>query len=409
VHVSPATSSFTTVTNTATLGGATVHASFANGSYVAKQYTILTAGTVNGSFDPTVVNANLPSGFKTTLSYDATHAYLDLALGFAPPSGRLNRNQQSVGNAIVNYFNATGSIPLVFGGLTPAGLTQLSGEGATAAQQTTFNAMNQFMGVVTDPFIAGRGDPVAAGGGAAGYAEEALGYAGKRNPNDALAAVYTKAPPAPVFAQRWSVWAAGFGGSQRTDGNTALGSNDTRSSIYGTAVGADYRLSPDTLAGFALAGGGTTFSVNGLGSGRSDLFQAGVFLRHNAGPAYLAGALAYGWQDVTTDRTVTVAGFDQFGAKFNANAWSGRLEGGYRVVAQGFGFTPYAAGQFTTFDLPGYAEQVLSGANTCAGLWRQDGDSDAQRTRPARRQVAADAGRRVHAAWASRLGPRLQH
>jgi uncharacterized protein with beta-barrel porin domain len=32
----------------------------------------------------------------------------------------------------------------------------------------------------------------------------------------------------------------------------------------------------------------------------------------------------------------------------------------------GLGITPYAAGQFTTFDLPAYAEQVLSGANTFA-------------------------------------------
>jgi uncharacterized protein with beta-barrel porin domain len=79
-------------------------------------------------------------------------------------------------------------------------------------------------------------------------------------------------------------------------------------SIYGTAVGADYRLSPDTLAGFALAGGGTNFSVNGAGYGRSDLFQAGAFIRHNLGAAYLSGALAYGWQDVTTDRTLTVSG-----------------------------------------------------------------------------------------------------
>jgi uncharacterized protein with beta-barrel porin domain len=30
------------------------------------------------------------------------------------------------------------------------------------------------------------------------------------------------------------------------------------------------------------------------------------------------------------------------------------------------GITPYAAGQFTTFDLPGYTEQALSGSNTFA-------------------------------------------
>jgi uncharacterized protein with beta-barrel porin domain len=32
----------------------------------------------------------------------------------------------------------------------------------------------------------------------------------------------------------------------------------------------------------------------------------------------------------------------------------------------GVGLTPYAAGQFVTFDLPAYAEQVLAGANTFA-------------------------------------------
>ena len=101
----------------------------------------------------------------------------------------------------------------------------------------------------------------------------------------------TKAPPhAPTFEQRWSVWAAGFGGSQTTDGNAAVGSNTTTSRIAGAAVGADYRLSPETLAGFALAGGGTNFSVANGGSGRSDLFQAGAFVRHNVGAAYITGA-----------------------------------------------------------------------------------------------------------------------
>src|SRR5258708_12632240 len=90
------------------------------------------------------------------------------------------------------------------------------------------------------------------------------------------------------FEGRGNVWAAGFGGSQTTDGNTALGSNTATSRIGGVAVGADYWLSPQTVAGFALAGGGSNFSIaNGLGSGRSDLFQAGAFVRHTIGSAYI--------------------------------------------------------------------------------------------------------------------------
>ena len=83
----------------------------------------------------------------------------------------------------------------------------------------------------------------------------------------------------------------------------------------------------------------------------------------------------------------------------------GRVEGGYRFVTPvdgGIGITPYAAGQFTTFDLPAYAEQAIVGANTFALAYgaksvtasrselglrtdksfaMQDGDPDAARPR----------------------------
>ena len=372
VVVNPATSSFAQVTGTATLGGATVNALFAAGTYVDKRYTILTAtGGVSGTFSfSSVIGVNTPSNFSSTLSYDTNHVYLNMILNFAIPGG-LNTKQQAVGNALTNFFDRTGAIPAVFANMSANGLSQAAGQTATGSQQTTFNAMNLFLNVMTDPFIAGRGDGASIPGAATGYAdEEALAYAAKkRNPNDALAAIYTKAPQAAPFQQRWSVWAAAYGGSQTTDGNTVVGSNSTTSRIYGTAVGADYRFAPFTIAGFSLAGGGTNFSVANNGTGRSDLFQAGAFIRHNIGAAYLAGALAYGWQDVTTDRTVTIAGVDRLRAQFNANAWSGRAEGGYRFVAPvigGIGFTPYAAGQFTTFELPAYTESVVSGANTFA-------------------------------------------
>ena len=361
VEVSPTNADRTNVTGTATLGGATVNTSFAPGSYVARQYTILNAtGGLGGSTFGTLANSNLPSSVTSNLSYDANNVYLNLALSFAVPGG-LSGNQTNVGNALTGFFDSTGGIPLAFAALTPAGLSQVSGETATGSQQTTFDAMNQFMGVMTDPFIGGRGD-TSPPSGASQFTEAGSGRGAGR---DAYAMITKAGAPIP-FAPRWSVWAAGYGGSQTTNGNATLGSSTATSRIYGTAVGADYRFSPNTLAGFALAGGGTNFDLNGFGSGRSDLFQAGVFLRHTVGAAYFSGALAYGWQDVTTDRTVTVAGIDRLRAQFNANAWSGRAEGGYRFATPLIGLTPYAAGQFTTFELPAYAETVVSGANTFA-------------------------------------------
>ncbi|MBB4426562.1 autotransporter-associated beta strand protein [Bradyrhizobium sp. CIR48] len=369
VEVSPASADRTNVTGTATLGSATVNASFASGTYVAKRYTILNAaGGVSGTFGA-LANTNLPSGFRSSLSYDTSNVYLDLALNFSSPSSGLNVNQRNVANALTTFFNTSGGIPMMFGALDPAGLTRVSGEVATGAQQSTFNAMNQFMGVLSDPFIEGRRPAIASHAGANSFAEEpAPNPTRPRSNADAYAAAVKAGAGNPYLSaqpvNRWSVWAAGYGGSQTTNGSVSTGSNTATNRIYGTAVGADYRLSPETLVGFALAGGGTSFSIaNGLGRGSSDLFQAGAFVRHNAGNAYLSGALAYGWQDVSTDRAI---GTDQLRAKFNANALSGRLEGGWHFVAPWMGLTPYAAAQVTRFDLPTYAERASTGAGTFA-------------------------------------------
>jgi len=379
VAIDPTTSSFVQVSGTATLGGATVSASYANGAYLAKRYSILTAGSVSGSFG-TLVNTNLSPNVQAALSHDATHAYLNLTLSFVPDPdpppipglvipGGLNGNARNVGDALTNFFNSSGGIPMVYSTLTPAALAQAAGETATGSQQTSFVATTQFFGTLFDH---GSGDTAATGAAVTTFAD------GNGNAYDAAAptasrsgtardafAMLTKAP-APDVAQRWSLWASGFGGSQTTDGNAMAGSNKTSSSVVGTAVGVDFRLSPFTTAGLAMAGGGSSFSVAGSGAGRSDLFQAGGFIRHSVGPAYLAGALAYGWQDVTTNRTVSIAGLDQLQARFAVNTYSGRTEAGYRFATPWLGLTPYAAVQVTAFDLPAYAERVRAGAATFA-------------------------------------------
>ena len=359
------------VTGSATLSGSVIIALL--GPNVSKQYTILNAtGGITGTFAG--VN-NLPATLQGGLGYTANNVLLNLTLNYNA-LGNLNANQRIVANVLSNFFNANGSIPVSFATLTQAGLSQVAGEAATGSQQTTFQAMTQFITSLLDPFIGGR-ETTAAPAGATNYAADDTGasaYAasGKalsqnkplsQSERAAYAAVFTTAPLRQVYDPHWSVWVSGFGGSQTTDGNAATGSNSATSQIFGVAAGADYLLSPRTLAGFALAGGGTNFSVANSGSGRSDLFQAGAFIRHNAGPAYVSAALAYGWQDVTTDRMVMA---NKLHAEFDANALSGRVEGGYRFATKWMGITPYAAGQVTSFFLPAYAESVVFGPNNFA-------------------------------------------
>jgi T5SS/PEP-CTERM-associated repeat protein/autotransporter-associated beta strand protein len=389
LEVDPNGADRTNVTGTATLGGATVSANYAPGAYVSRRYTILNAqGGVIGTFSA-LVNTNLPANFTTALAYDANNAYLDIALSFTPPPAGPNAptfvpltiNQRNVANALVTSFNVAGGIPLALGGLNAQGLTQVSGEHATGTQQTTFDAMDKFVNVLTDPFMGARsgGAPQM---GASGYADEdeSLAYAAKRKRTGAERDAYAafKAPPkATAFERRWSVWGAGYGGTQQTDGDAGVGSQKFTNHVYGGAAGFDYRLTPETLVGFALGGAGTTFGLaNGLGDGRSEMFQAGVYGRHTSGPAYISGALAWGWQDITTNRTVFA---NSYRANFDANAVTGRLEGGWRFAHGTSGITPYAAGQVTSFFLPGNAETLVAGVNTFA-LTYADKDVTASRT-----------------------------
>ena len=65
----------------------------------------------------------------------------------------------------------------------------------------------------------------------------------------------------------------------------------------------DYRVAPGLVVGFALAGAGTGWTLTqGLGSGRSDAFQAGVYGTMHGGPAYVAAALAYAQHWLSTER-----------------------------------------------------------------------------------------------------------
>ncbi|MCG2643587.1 MULTISPECIES: autotransporter outer membrane beta-barrel domain-containing protein [Bradyrhizobium] len=370
VHVSSSTASLTNVTGAATLGGATVSAIFGSGS-VKKQYTILTAaGGLGGTtFNPAVVS-NMPT-INATLSYVGNNVFLNIGVDFTPSGGSLSVNQQNVANALASFFNSNGSIPAAFVALTPSGLTTASGELGTGIIQSAINADGQFLNLMLDPTIAGRSSGFTKAGSVAQFAEsdDADAYASMRPATAREREAFAMATKAPLLSaqpiNRWSVWTAGYGGSAQVGGNAAVGSQDLTARVWGGAAGADYRISMDTLVGFALGGGGLNYSLaNAMGTGSADLFQAGAYGRHNFGPAYISAALAYGWHDVTTNRTVI--GADQLQGRFKADTFSARFEGGYRFTTPLVGITPYAAAQVTNFNLPNYSEVSLNGGGLFA-------------------------------------------
>jgi autotransporter-associated beta strand protein len=359
VQVNPTAASTTNITGTAALTGI-VGANFAPGSYTRRSYTILSAAEGRtGTFD-LILPMGLPVGFQASLSYTDKTVVLDLASQLARQPGQ-SVGQLQVSTAIDRFFNNGGVLPPAFlplFGLTGSNLSnalsQLSGETATGAQKVGFQLGDQFLNLMLDPFVDGRS-------GVGGADHPALGFAPEREtmPPDiahAYAAVL-KAPPkgVPLYEPRWTVWGGSYGGSNRTTGDLAVtGSHDLSARTVGFAGGFDCRLTPDTVVGLAFAGGGTDWShAQGLGGGKSDAFQAGLYGATKSGPAYLAAAFAFANHWMSTDR---FAFGDHLTADFNAQSYGGRLEGGYRFGMPYGGITPYAAIQAQSFHTPGYTE-----------------------------------------------------
>jgi uncharacterized protein with beta-barrel porin domain len=333
------------------------------GSYTRRSYTILSAAEGRtGTFD-LVLPSGLPVGFQASLSYTDKTVVLDLTSQLARQPGQ-SVGQLHVSTAIDRHFNNGGVLPPAFlplFGLTGSNLgnalSQLSGEAATGAQKVGFQLTDQFLNLMLDPFVDGRS-------GVGGADHPALGFApGREDLPEDIALAYAKilkAPPkpVPVYEPRWTVWGAGFGGSNRTTGDLAvIGSHDLSARTAGGAAGLDYRLTPDTVVGLALAGAGTDWSHSqGLGGGKSDAFQAGLYGATKWGPAYLAAAFAFTNHWMSTDR---FAVSDHLTADFNAQSYGGRLEGGYRFATPYAGITPYAAIQAQNFHTPGYTETGL--------------------------------------------------
>ncbi|MBV9630170.1 MAG: autotransporter domain-containing protein, partial [Xanthobacteraceae bacterium] len=388
IQVSPTAASRANVSGGANVGG-TVDVVATGGSYKAfTKYAILTTtgGPVTGTFSgATVVSGNL--GFTPQLSYDANDVYLTLvANSLTPflPSG-LSINQQNVANAISAFMASGSTLPAGFQNLfnlSPSqlahALTQFEGQNnAGGAQQAGYQLMNQFLLLMLNPFDSDRSGFGGGGFGAGvsrfapdadeGSPEEAEAYAAATSRYKATP--YYKAPIAAAPAsKRWNVWAAAFGGSNNTNGDpNGTGSANFSAQTGAVAAGVDYKLTQDTLIGVALAGGGTSWGLaQGLGSGHSDAFQAGLYASQRFGAWYLSGAAAFANYWASTSRQITLPAIDSLNANFNAQSWAGRLEGGYRFAWGTVNLAPYAAFQAQNFSTPNYSEASNSGSNQFA-------------------------------------------
>jgi autotransporter-associated beta strand protein len=372
VEVFGNTADRTNVTGLATLAG-TVAAAYTGGN-LTNSYTILSAsGGRTGTFD-SLAALNLPAFITASLAYTPTDAQLNLTSGIGGIAG-LTRNQSAVGGALDNSFNSgAGSLPGLFGlaaSQLPAALDMLSGEGISGTQETAFGAAGMFTSIMMDQGTFWRNRETVDVNGIT-FAGEPLSYAPSKKSKTADHPVFKEmAPPAP-YQSRWRAWLTGFDGSAKLVGEAEIGSASLSHDTGGLAGGLDYQFAPDLLAGFAIGGSSSNFSVRDrITSGHLEGAHFGGYGVKTWGSFYAAGTLGFStFRNSETRSIVGIGPTETATGSFGSNLLSGRVEVGSKQAFNWFAVTPFAAVQFSQLWQNGFTEAnpVPGGAAGPLGL-----------------------------------------
>lgn len=301
----------------------------------------------------------------------------------------LTDNEQSVASALSEFVAGGGVLPASFailaatqtGDELAATLSQLSGEVGNGVTPMVMQSMDDFLDTVMQQ--AGRTTLPAT---AAPRSATALPNDGmpiglvREKINEVYTAKYGSAEPAiaapalaysPVMtaASQWNMWASGYGSQSVTDADASVGASEMTTNNRGVAAGLMYSPNSTDTFGIAISSATADFDLeNGNGSGESESLFLALSARRSLESFYVEGAVAVGRSDITTDRTVTVAGADRFIGETTSDSVAAHIEAGYRM---GW-FTPFAGIRAQSIKTPAYSETVTSGVDTYALRYEEE-------------------------------------
>jgi len=309
VEVSPTVASQLKVGGAASLAG-TLSLLYAPGTYTTKAYTLISAGSVKGTFS--TVTGNAPSGMAQGIAYAPNAVDLNLAT-----SAQSVQPTQPVVVAPTQatIFGAMGSSALRAGqGVNDVLLERLAGPCGVAAANASPRA-------------------AAAGGGAAGTSAAANGQgsgAATTGTSDASAAATSHSTAQSLACPRQGngLWIQAQGTDTHIDGNH--GAPDARDRRYGFLTGVDHQWKGWTIG---VAGGYSHADVTESGNGSKgtlDTLRLAGYAAKNLGAYTLAGTLGYAYDFSSTTRSFGALGSargDGHGQEFTAGlqasrAWS---------------------------------------------------------------------------------------
>jgi len=355
------------VTGTASLAG-TLRLVALGGTYLFNSpYTLLSAaGGASGTFGTVDTTGSFGAGVTAAVNYTANDVLMTLSpkaltpLVMASGSGA-SANVLAVSSALDRSMSNSGNLSSFFNlynlpaGSIPTALNQLSGEAHAGAPAVGNSVATHFLGNLLDANLPGRLSSAISGPGAASF----TGRVSKGHDE----------PTRPAFLDqpRFALWGATFGSVGRVDGDIRIGSAKQDIDDAHIAVGADFRVLPDSVAGVAVSGGRARSSLSGgLGKIETDVFQAGLYGSTKLGSLNLSAAGGYTRLDNDGTRAVPVLG-NTLTSSYVSTAWSGRLQASAAVLSwNGLSLSPLAALQAVHVHSPAFFERASLGGNAGA-------------------------------------------
>ncbi|MDA5194319.1 autotransporter domain-containing protein [Govanella unica] len=327
-------------------GGSVVHVG-AGGPYnLRSTYRILAAGGgLSGRFDDVTSNF----AFLTPeLIYDYAGRTIDLALvrnNVSIASKAATVNQIATANAIDSsgisaahpVFDAVIQLP-DDKDLVRTGLDQLSGE-IHASTKTVLIEDSRFVrDAATDRIRAALGGVAASSQSV--MAHDDSGW-----------------QPVAATSERFTMWGQGFGawGHANSDGNAARLDRSTG----GFLLGGDTPVLDNWRLGMIVGISRTSFNVQDRrSSGTSDNYYLGLYGGRQWGSLGFRTGLAYSWNGIKTNRTVSFPGFsDSLKGKYAAGTVQAFGELGSRIDLSDVAFEPFVNLAYISLHTDGFAEQ----------------------------------------------------
>jgi outer membrane autotransporter protein len=357
------------LTGVANLTGGTVQVLAAGATFApSTSYTILTAGSVTGTFD--AVSSNL-AFLNPSLNYIGNDVVLTLARKSTATFASVAQtpNQSAVAAAL---DASPASSPLV---------TAVVGQSAQGAQQAFKALSGEVFGTMqtvqagqthsTRNAILGRQRQVSyvdtpGALGVLGFGGPALAYASLDPPLDITASTNRRKAASFAAPQDLIFWTQGHGGFGQvaSDGNAAA----TDSIFGGFISGIDAKVGDAIRAGFT-AGYTRSDLKGGASSVGVDSAQVGIYAGGRSGDFHLRGAAAYTFDTINSNRAIAFPGFvDQTHARFSGNVALVFGEVGYGMTFNRVAVEPVAGLSYVHVHTGAFQESggpaALAGAGT---------------------------------------------